>query len=74
MVDLGGDTIITAVVEVQCSSGAHHWLIRRPDGPISAGVCKWCNAHRDFSNEVSRRYTSQNRPPPQRPSPVAQPR
>jgi hypothetical protein len=63
VVDLGGDTIITSVVRVECSSGAHHWLIRRPDGPISEGVCKWCNAHRDFSNEVSRRYTSQNRPP-----------
>jgi hypothetical protein len=61
VVDMGDDASITSVVKVQCSSGAHHWLIRKPDGPISEGVCKWCNAHRDFTNEVSRRYTSQNR-------------
>ena len=73
MVNLRADTIISSVVREECSSGAHHWLIRRPDGPISEGVCKWCNAHRDFSNEVSRRYTSQNRPPPQRPSPRQSP-
>ena len=62
MVELGGDSIITSVVKKRCSSGAHHWLIRKPDGPISEGVCKWCNERRDFTNEVSRRYTSQNRP------------
>ena len=61
MVDLIADTI-PSVVEAQCSSSAHHWVIRRPDGPVSEGVCKWCNAHRDFTNEVTRRYTSQNRP------------
>jgi len=33
-----------------CSHGAHHWSIDRPDGPISSGVCKWCNARRDFAN------------------------
>jgi len=61
MVELGSDTAITSVVKAQCSSGAHHWLIRKPDGPISEGVCKWCNAHREFTNEVSRRYVTQNR-------------
>lgn len=63
MVDIGDDASIPSVVKVQCCSGAHHWLIRKPDGPVSEGVCKWCNAHRDFTNEVSRRYTSQNRAP-----------
>ena len=63
MVDIAADTIISSVVEAQCSSGAHHWVIGRPDGPMSEGVCKWCNAHRDFSNEVSRRFTTQSRPP-----------
>ncbi len=42
-----------------CSHNAHHWSIERPDGPISGGVCKWCNARRDFANEVSWRYSSQ---------------
>jgi hypothetical protein len=62
VVDSRADTIISPVVEAQCSGGAHHWLIQKPDGPVSEGVCKWCNAHRDFTNEVTRRYTSQNRP------------
>jgi RNA recognition motif-containing protein len=44
-----------------CSHGSHHWSIGRPDGPISGGVCKWCNARRDFTNEVSWRYSSQGR-------------
>jgi len=61
VVDIRDDASITSVVKAQCSRGAHHWLIRKPDGPISEGVCKWCNAHRDFTNEVTRRYTSQNR-------------
>ena len=38
-----------------CPHGAHHWSISRPDGPISSGVCKWCNAHRDFANSQSER-------------------
>jgi RNA recognition motif-containing protein len=44
-----------------CSHSAHHWSIGRPDGPTSGGVCKWCNARRDFINEVSWRYSSQGR-------------
>jgi hypothetical protein len=42
-----------------CSHSAHHWSIGRPDGPTSGGVCKWCNARRDFANEVRWRYSSQ---------------
>jgi len=44
-----------------CSHSAHHWSIERPGGPTSGGVCKWCNARRDFTNEVSWRYSSQGR-------------
>ncbi len=44
-----------------CPHGAHHWAIGRPNGPISGGICKWCNAHRDFTNELTWRYTSQGR-------------
>jgi hypothetical protein len=42
-----------------CSHSAHHWLIERPDGASSSGVCKWCGARRDFANQVSWRYSSQ---------------
>lgn len=28
----------------------HHWTIAEAHGPISVGVCKFCNAHRDFAN------------------------
>jgi hypothetical protein len=42
-----------------CSHSAHHWLIERPDGATSSGVCKWCGARRDFANQVSWRYSSQ---------------
>jgi hypothetical protein len=38
-----------------CSHGAHHWSIGRPEGPISRGVCKWCDARRDFANSQSER-------------------
>jgi hypothetical protein len=42
-----------------CSHSAHHWLIGRPDGATSSGVCRWCNARRDFANQVTWRYSSQ---------------
>lgn len=51
-----GEAAIPATIP-DCPHGAHHWSIGRPDGPVSSGVCKWCNARRDFSNEVSRRYS-----------------
>jgi RNA recognition motif-containing protein len=44
-----------------CPHGAHHWSIERPDGPTSGGVCKWCNARRDFTNELSWRFSNQRR-------------
>ncbi|MFH1639108.1 MAG: hypothetical protein ABIB93_02175 [Chloroflexota bacterium] len=28
----------------------HHWLIEKPNGPISKGVCKYCREEREFSN------------------------
>ena len=29
---------------------AHHWVIDRPDGPLSEGVCQRCDERREFSN------------------------
>lgn len=28
----------------------HHWIIDRPSGPTSKGVCSRCHVERDFSN------------------------
>ena len=35
---------------------AHHWMIGGQHGPVSAGVCKLCGAHRDFNNGFRRSY------------------
>lgn len=32
---------------------AHHWLLPRPGGPTSDGVCKFCGAERQFSNTTA---------------------
>lgn len=28
----------------------HHWTIAEANGPVSRGVCKICNAQREFAN------------------------
>jgi len=57
----GSEAVILAT-SPGCSHSAHHWSIERPSGgPTSGGVCKWCNARRDFTNELSWRYSSQGR-------------
>jgi hypothetical protein len=58
VVGSGSEAVIPAT-SPGCSHGAHHWSIERPEGPTSGGVCKWCNARRDFANEVRWRYSSQ---------------
>ena len=30
----------------------HHWVIDTADGPMSRGVCKYCQQVRDFENFV----------------------
>jgi hypothetical protein len=57
---IGSEAAIPAA-DPGCSHGAHHWSIERPGGPTSGGVCKWCNARRDFVNEVRWRYSSQGK-------------
>ena len=54
----GSEAVIPAT-SLGCSHNAHHWSIERRDGATSGGVCKWCNARRDFANEVRWRYSSQ---------------
>ena len=50
----GADAVIPDT-DPGCPHGAHHWSIGRPEGPISRGVCKWCNARRDFANSQGER-------------------
>ena len=50
----GNEAVIPDAIP-ECPHGAHHWSIDRPDGPISSGVCKWCNARRDFANSQGER-------------------
>ncbi len=33
---------------------AHYWIIPRPDGPTSKGVCKKCGATQEFYNVLPR--------------------
>lgn len=51
----GGSEAVIPDTIPGCPHGAHHWSIDRPDGPISSGVCKWCNARRDFANSQGER-------------------
>ena len=30
----------------------HHWIIEKPDGPVSTGRCRMCGEEREFSNSV----------------------
>ena len=30
----------------------HHWMIDKPAGPVSRGVCRACGEERDFRNYV----------------------
>jgi hypothetical protein len=32
---------------------AHHWMLPRPGGPTSNGICKFCGAEREFSNTTA---------------------
>ncbi len=40
----------TAVLERPVGGCCHHWLIEKPDGPTSHGICKLCHEEKDFSN------------------------
>ena len=43
---------------------AHHWLIDRPNGPLSEGVCQRCGERREFANsaELASTWTTSHRP------------
>ena len=39
-------------IPIMVRSHAHHWIIERPTGAISSGVCKVCFSRRDFRNSL----------------------
>ncbi len=41
------------------STCCHYWLIDKPNGPFSHGVCKYCHEERDFSNSPPQ-YSTRN--------------
>ena len=36
----------------ETSACQHHWVIARPAGPTSKGVCRHCSEEREFQNYV----------------------
>ena len=36
----------------------HHWVIDKPAGPVSKGVCRLCSEEREFQNYVEGSYWS----------------
>ena len=40
---------------------AHHWLIERPQGPLSEGVCQHCGEKREFKNSAEPKTPWQTR-------------
>ena len=38
----------------------HHWVIDRPSGPLSKGVCRLCGENREFQNYVEGSSWSNN--------------
>ena len=41
------------------STCCHYWLIDKPNGPFSHGVCKYCHEEKDFSNSPPQ-YSTRN--------------
>ncbi len=39
--------------EAQVDECVHYWILSRPNGPISLGICKNCGAEYDFPNSES---------------------
>jgi hypothetical protein len=40
------------MVSSRMSKCLHHWVIDRPNGPTSVGVCKYCGKHGEFRNSL----------------------
>jgi len=62
MVDNESAAVIPAASPA-CSHGAHHWFLGNPTGPTTEGICKWCGARRQFSNDFSYSRRGQTQAP-----------
>ena len=38
-------------------SGSHWWRLGTPDGAVSDGVCRYCDAHREFATALDRVFS-----------------
>jgi len=56
-------TAVIPAASPACSHSAHHWLLGKPNGPTTEGVCKWCSARRQFSNDFSYSRRGQTQAP-----------
>ncbi len=57
---LEAPTIDIPIFETETRSiCCHYWLIDKPNGPLSHGVCKYCHEERDFSNSPPQ-YSAKN--------------
>jgi hypothetical protein len=61
---------IGALEEFGFPAHAHHWIIGGQHGPVSAGVCKFCDAQRDFTNGFRRSYQGPSGPGRRLPDPI----
>ncbi len=47
-------------LDQQKKTCCHYWLIDRPNGPYSRGVCKYCHEERDFLNSPVSKFNRDN--------------
>ena len=59
---LGNAERLNDFISANCT---HHWVIDRPNGPLSDGVCQRCGERREFTNSAevaSMRWLTTQRP------------
>ena len=44
------NTVEATLSMIRPATHAHRWLIEEPNGPLSHGRCKVCNAEKEFKN------------------------
>ena len=44
--------VLLPVETEELAACPHHWVIERPSGPVSKGVCQRCGEERDFQNYI----------------------
>ncbi len=60
------ERIVTTEQEHLESDCTHHWVLGRPNGPTSEGVCKICGDRSEFPNSITRTGWENDNPQRQR--------